>query len=71
MCHEYANIGPQDRHKRSIVKTDYPELKDGCLDVKWSEAAKKENWGSCLAMRTDDDYRLLKWMLTLDVIYEN
>ena len=53
------------------MKTDYPELKDGCLDVKWSEAAKKENWGSCLAMRTDDDYRLLKWMLTLDVIYEN
>ena len=60
MCDEYANIHPHTRHKRGVNVTEFPDLKEGCMIVKWNETGPGENWGSCMEMRTDDNFRLFE-----------
>ena len=38
---------------------DYPELPAGCDTVTWSEANKDNNWGNCVEMTTDDQFRYI------------
>ena len=46
------------KEKDNIDKDEFPDLKDGCLTNKWTDAKKTNNWGNCVEMRTDAKYRL-------------
>jgi len=38
---------------------NYPELENWCMSITWREANQENNWGSCMEMTTDENYRYI------------
>ena len=38
---------------------EYPELEDGCNSITWREANQDNNWGNCMEMTVDEEFRFI------------
>ena len=54
-CNAYRTGTPDEL----AASGDYPELEDRCMSITWREANQENNWGSCMEMTTDENYRYI------------
>jgi len=54
-CDAYNTGTPEEL----AASGEYPELPEGCMDIRWEEANQDNNWGNCMEMRTDDEFRYI------------
>merc|ERR1711872_840228 len=38
---------------------DFPELPEFCYNITWREANQNNNWGNCVEMKVDDEFRYI------------
>jgi len=37
----------------------FPSIPDACMEIRWEEANQDNNWGSCMEMTMDDEFRYI------------
>merc|ERR1711915_466611 len=52
-CDAYKTGSPEEL----AATQEFPTLPDACSEVRWEEANQDNNWGNCMEMSTDAEYR--------------
>jgi len=54
-CDAYRQGTPE----QLAASDEYPAMAEGCMEIEWLDANQENNWGNCMEMTTDSEYRYI------------